>query len=823
MKAAGRGQLDGRRPYGNNGSGCRSCLEGITENSDDSAALRAKVDSLEKRLRLLWEEHGRLLETEALLDRLAFLTKAVFWKTDRNGLITTVNENCEPVLGYTPKEVIGKMHFYDLHPLEGREEFKKWCMKVFEKREAFVNHINPAVTGSGRRIWLITNGIPIFGPGGSLKGYQGIDVDITERKNAEDALRVKNYVFHSSIAANSISDTRGVVSEVNDAFLRLWGYESREEVIGKHFARFLAEPRDTGNFIEIMRTRGLWIGDFQAKRRDGTIFTAHGQVTVVADETGRHIGFQSSMLDVTASRTVSDRLRESEARNRALLNALPDIMFLLDADGVFVDYHASSAGQLLIPPDAFLGKSITEVLPEHIASPTMACMRDVALGREAAPFRYEATLHGETRFFESRIVTCAEDRFLTIIRDVTDLVLAEKEHESLQDQLRQAHKMESVGRLAGGVAHDFNNMLSVILGHSEMALEKLPPSHPATEDLREIRQSAERSADLTRQLLAFARRQSVSPRVVNLNDVVRGMINMLRRLIGEDIELHWMPGKELWPVLVDPSQMTHLLANLCINSRQAIPGAGRINISSENTVLGADYCQFHPGSRPGEYVMLTIADNGCGMKQETLDHIFEPFFTTRQQGQGTGLGLATVYGIVKQSNGYIEVSSEPGRGACFKVLLPRCMEPAEPGLLEPPPPAALRGDETILLVEDEKSILEMTGIMLENLGYHVLYASTPHRAMELAEENRDRVRLLITDVVMPERNGRDLAHTLREVIPNLRCLFMSGYTSNVIAQHGVLEEGMHFIPKPFTSRALAASVRMTLDEPATENRGSCQP
>jgi PAS domain S-box-containing protein len=796
-------------------------VEGITENSDDSAALRSKVDSLEKRLRLLWEEHGRLLETEALLDQLASLTKAVFWKTDRNGLITTINENSEPVMGYSPKEVIGRMHFYDLHPEEGREEYRKSCMKVFEKREAFVNHINPAVTSSGRRIWLITNGIPILGPGGSLKGYQGIDVDITERKNAEDALRVKNYVFHCSIAANSISDTRGVVSEVNDAFLRIWGYESREEVIGKYFTRFLAEPRDTGPFIEIMRSRGSWTGDFRAKRRDGSTFTAQGQVTVVADETGRHIGFQSSMLDVTASRNVSDRLRESEARNRALLNALPDLMFLLDADGVFVDYHASNPGQLLIPPEAFLGRRITEVLPENIASPTLACMRNVALGREASPFRYEASLRGETRFFESRIVTCAEDRFLTIIRDVTDLVMAEMEHEDLQDQLRQAQKMESVGRLAGGVAHDFNNMLSVILGHSEMALDKLPPSHPASEDLNEIRKSAERSADLTRQLLAFARRQSVSPRVVDLNDVVQGMMNMLRRLIGEDIELQWSPGRELWPVLADPSQVTHMLANLCINARQAIPGAGRIGISTENAVIGDDYCQTHPGSKPGDYALVTITDNGIGMNRETLDHIFEPFFTTRQQGQGTGLGLATVYGIVKQSNGYIEVSSEPGRGTAFKVYLPKTLEPAEPRTREQPVPAALGGDETILLVEDEKSILEMAGIMLESLGYHVLYASTPRRAVELAEMNRDLVHLLITDVVMPERNGRDLAHILREIIPGLRCLFMSGYTSNVIAQHGILDEGMHFIPKPFTSRALAASVRTALDQPAAENRDSC--
>jgi signal transduction histidine kinase/CheY-like chemotaxis protein len=528
---------------------------------------------------------------------------------------------------------------------------------------------------------------------------------------------------------------------------------------------------------------------------------------------GALIGYRGIDVDVTKQRDTEAKLRESEARNTALLNALPDIIFMLNGDGVFVDFHASSEARLLIPPDVFLGRSIREVLPGEIAENTISRIETVCRGRDATPFRYEANVASETRYFESRIVACSDDRFLSIVRDITDLRRAELEQEALQAQLRQAHKMESVGRLAGGVAHDFNNMLGVIIGHNEMAMEKTPPSSPVMADLREIQQSAERSAELTRQLLAFARRQSVSPRVLDLNKALDGMLNMLRRLIGEDITLDWLPGKDLWPVLVDPPQMSQMLANLCINARQALPGTGRITIATDNITLGPEFCALKPGSRPGDHVKLSVSDNGCGMDRETIAQVFEPFFTTRKQGQGTGLGLSTVYGIVKQSNGYIDVESEPGLGTTFRVYFPRSTTPAVDFLDEEFMPMAPGGHETIILVEDEKSILDMVATMLANLGYDVLSTSSPSEAVAIARRHRERIRLLITDVVMPELNGRDLAWNLKSIIPDLKCLFMSGYTSEVIAHQGVLEEGVHFIPKPFTSRGLAASVRKALNEP----------
>jgi CheY-like chemotaxis protein len=371
--------------------------------------------------------------------------------------------------------------------------------------------------------------------------------------------------------------------------------------------------------------------------------------------------------------------------------------------------------------------------------------------------------------------------------------------------------MESVGRLAGGVAHDYNNMLGVILGHAEMALERVAPTEPLCHNLKEIRKAAERSADLTRQLLAFARKQTVAPKVLDLNKTVRAMSGMLRRLIGEDIDLAWMPGKELWTVNVDPSQIDQILANLCVNARDAIAGVGKVTVETGNISVDEAYCADHAGFVPGEYVLLAVSDNGCGMDAEVLSHLFEPFFTTKALGQGTGLGLATVYGAVKQNNGFINVYSELGQGTTFKIYLPRHAAkqapPAEAGRAQ----AEGRGSETILLVEDEPAILKMVILMLEREGYTVLGAGTPGEAIRLAREHAGRIDLLMSDVVMPEMNGRDLAKNILSLYPDIRLLFMSGYTANVIAHQGVLDPGVHFLQKPFSRVHLIAKLREALD------------
>ncbi|MEI7988892.1 MAG: ABC transporter substrate binding protein [Chloroflexota bacterium] len=398
-----------------------------------------------------------------------------------------------------------------------------------------------------------------------------------------------------------------------------------------------------------------------------------------------------------------------------------------------------------------------------------------------------------------------------IVQDITERKQAEKEKEQLQDQLLQAQKMESVGRLAGGVAHDFNNWLGVIMGHAEMAAAKTQLDQEIRKDLLSILNAAQHSAELTRQLLAFARKQPIYPRVLDLNAAISDILDMLRRLIGEDIQLIWKPGKDLWHVRFDPSQIDQILANLLINARDAIAGAGEIVIETENIVCNEAYCAGYVGFSPGEYALLSVSDNGSGMDQETLAHIFEPFYTTKVVGKGIGLGLATVYGIINQNNGYIQVSSQPGQGTTFKIYLPRVEADVAKKAAAESIDLPLKATETVLLVEDEQALLEMQKDWLEELGYKVLAAGTPAEALRLAEDSSvGFIHLLITDMVMPGLNGRQLAERLSVLQPDMKCLFMSGYTADIIAERGVLPEGVHFIQKPFLHEDLAVKVYQAL-------------
>ena len=393
---------------------------------------------------------------------------------------------------------------------------------------------------------------------------------------------------------------------------------------------------------------------------------------------------------------------------------------------------------------------------------------------------------------------------MTVYRDTTDF-------KKMEAQLHQAQKMESVGRLAGGVAHDYNNALSVIIGFTELAMLEVDPTEPLHSNLNQVLAAANRATDITRQLLAFARKQTITPKLLDLNENIESMLKMLRRLIGEDIDLTWLPGANLWPVKIDPSQVDQIMANLCVNARDAIGGVGKITIETENITFDEDYCAYHAGFVPGDFVLLAVSDNGSGIDKEILDNIFEPFFTTKDVDKGTGLGLAMVYGIAKQNNGFINVYSEPGEGTTIKIYLSRhegkAVEIQGEITVEIPPG---RG-ETLLLVEDDPSSLKLFGIILDELGYIVLTAGTPGEAMGLAEKHAGEIHLLITDVIMPEMNGRELAERLHSLCPELKRMFMSGYTANVIAHHGVLDEGVNFIQKPFSKRDLAKTVRKALD------------
>jgi signal transduction histidine kinase/CheY-like chemotaxis protein len=401
---------------------------------------------------------------------------------------------------------------------------------------------------------------------------------------------------------------------------------------------------------------------------------------------------------------------------------------------------------------------------------------------------------------------------LGISEDITERKQDEAEKTKLQAQLRQAQKMEAVGLLAGGVAHDFNNLLTIINGLAEISISELSPLDPLLPRLQGIRDAGNRAANLTRQLLAFARQQVVCPRALDLNETIGSMEKMLHRLIGEDIEFVWKPGTDIWCIYLDPSQVDQILANLVINARDAIPGVGTITIETSNTVIDEVYCATHVGTLPGEYAMLVITDTGVGMNHETLSRIFEPFFTTKEFGKGTGLGLATVYGIVKQAGGSIYAYSEPGQGTIMRIYLPRWYGGIAAAVIRDDLPKSLQGTETVLLVEDEERVLDVGREILKRQGYRVITALTPGEALLAAEKEPGTIHLLATDVVMPSMNGRELYERLQVQRPKLKCLYLSGYPSDAITQRGVLPEGVHFLQKPYSLKGLIAKVRAVLDE-----------
>lgn len=522
---------------------------------------------------------------------------------------------------------------------------------------------------------------------------------------------------------------------------------------------------------------------------------------------------RAALERLVAERTAD--LKERERSYHGLFNAIQQAIYIQDAQGRFLDVNEGAVRMYGRSREEFIGRS-----PDFVSAPGRNDLR--ALARA-----FELAWNGMPQYFEfwgvrkdgevfpkdvwlSKGSYFGQPAVIAFATDVSERKRSEAERENLQTQLQQAQKMESIGRLAGGVAHDFNNMLQAILGNTTLALEEAP-SGPIAEYLHEIRRSADRSADLTRQLLAFASRQTVSPRVIDLNDTIGGMLKMLRRLIGEDIQLQWVPGADVWPVKMDPSQVDQILANLAVNARDAIKGVGTVTIETRNVTCAETHAGDYGGCVAGEYAVLVVRDTGCGMDAETKAHIFEPFYTTKEHGKGVGLGLATVFGIVKQNRGCIRVDSEPGKGTTFTIGIPRTELTPTPSSAETPPAPVRGGGETLLLVEDEKAILRFSRESLERLGYHILTARSPLEAIEIVRRQSDPIDLLVTDVVLPEMNGRELADILTALVPGLRCLFMSGYTADIIATRGVLDEKTHFIQKPFSVDALATRIRDILD------------
>lgn len=466
--------------------------------------------------------------------------------------------------------------------------------------------------------------------------------------------------------------------------------------------------------------------------------------------------------------------------------------------------------------DRFITKPI---MPGKLLNAIMETLNGAGARKPAAPEKpvrnaeyykgYNAAL---IRKLEDKMIEIeAANRILQA--DIAERKRAEEERRRLEEQIMQARKMESVGRLAGGIAHDFNNILAVIRTSAELGMLRLKPGDPLQSTFKDILSAVKRSTELTRRLLAFARRQPISPRVIDLNETTAGMLNMLRRLIGDTIEIVWKPGEGLWPVRIDPAQIDQILANLCVNSRDAITGPGRIVIETGNASIEADTPGRQETLPPGAYVRLSVRDNGCGISKEVLEHIFEPFFTTKDVGKGTGLGLATVYGAVKQNGGFINVASEPGQGAAFDIYLPRSESAPESA---PPPtrPARQcpRGTETILMAEDDIQLVELIKASLEHLGYRVIAAAGPGEAISQAEQHPGPIHLLVTDMAMPVMNGKDLAREIQKRHPETKILFTSGYSQDIFGSGGFLERETCFIQKPYSIDDLACKVREALDK-----------
>ncbi|HJX52036.1 MAG TPA: PAS domain S-box protein, partial [Polyangia bacterium] len=507
--------------------------------------------------------------------------------------------------------------------------------------------------------------------------------------------------------------------------------------------------------------------------------------------------------------------RRSERHYRTLFETVTDGIFLVSRDEKVVEVNRAACRQLGYTREELLGMPLSQIVPrealDHLAEVQREVVSKGFVRVDASHRRKDGTIY-PVELTVSMTEVDGAPAFMAVTRDVTERRRAEEDRRRLEDQLQHAVKMESIGRLAGGVAHDFNNLLTAILGNVEIANHRLRRNEGIQDLLGEVREAAMSAAGLTRQLLAFSRRQIVEPRLVDLNELIAHMHKMLVRLIGEDIELRTLPGQGLATVRVDPGLVEQVLMNLAVNARDAMAGGGVMIVETAAVTLDEEYKRSHPLVEPGPYVRLAVSDTGCGMSDEVKRHVFEPFFTTKPRGEGTGLGLATIYGAIRQSNGHVEVYSEVGKGTTFKIYLPAESGAPEALTPTPDPRPVTGGSETILVVEDDDRVRSIVTRVLRDAGYHVLVASSGEAALALAGTDGEPIHLLVTDVVMPGMNGRQLADRLAQSHPETRTLFSSGYTENIIAHHGVLERGIEFLSKPYTIDVLTRRVREVLDK-----------
>ncbi|HVC09801.1 MAG TPA: PAS domain S-box protein [Elusimicrobiota bacterium] len=616
----------------------------------------------------------------------------------------------------------------------------------------------------------------------------------------------------------AVTDAEGSIIYVNDRFCRLSGY-SREELLrqnhriinsGAHSKEFFGELWDT------ITAGKVWRGEVCNRAKDGSLFWESTVVTPIIGDDGKPVQYVVIRHDITARALMEQELRRSEENQMLAAEAAQLGIWSSDEKDGRVEWSPLARKIMGVGPEA--PASYEAYMALIHPDDREAVKREIERGfRENGRFSNEHRVvwpDGSVHWVSTtgRAYTDEQGRparTVGVVQDVTQAKTAQERLAQIELQLRQSQKMEGIGRLAGGIAHDFNNLLTAIGGYSRFLLDGLPAGDPMRDDVTEIMKAGERAGALTRQLLAFSRRQVLLPRVLDLNAVLADLEKMLKRIIGENIDFSFLPGADLGRVKADPGQIEQVVVNLAVNAKDAMPEGGRLVIETANVVLDGDYAGTHPGCAPGPYVMLAVSDTGCGMSDEVKSRIFEPFFTTKGQGKGTGLGLATVYGIVKQSRGSIYVYSEPGRGSTFKIYLPRTGEAAENEIKRPGARAA-GGSETILLVEDDALVHKFAARVLRQSGYAVLEARGPAEAIDICARSETPIDLMLTDVIMPQMHGYALAERLARLRPEMKVVFMSGYTEQ-LALDPALPQDVPFLQKPLAANAVLRKIRETLD------------
>ena len=723
----------------------------------------------------------------------------------------------------------------DIFPSLSGETFAQYRSVL--KNGCPINTEEPMHMGK-KTIHTRTQKLPIF-EREKVTGVLTVITDISERIGAEKALHDKTAllqsVFDNGPNIIILINGNGKVREINRVGVSNSGRE-KERIIGLSYGQAIncafAQGEQNCGESESCHSCSLRTQVLETLKTGKAFFEVRGKFKVGQEckgmlievlistsivEKGSETLVLATISDITKLFQAQQALLQNEERFRLLIKNSSDVLAVIDTEQR-INFISPSIERITgFQTQDMVGKTFCDFIhPDDIDK-----VQDV----------WEETLKSKDRvFYVSFSHRCKqkgwvdfdaagqnfiEDQSVKVIvislRDVTEQKRIRRDRERLQELYIQAQKLESIGRLAGGVAHDFNNMLGVILGHLEMAISEVGRHHKTFHHLEAIQKAGLRSADLTKQLLAFARRQPICPKILNLNSIIEDMQKMLKRLVGEDISIVWKPKTNLWPVSMDSSQINQILANLCINARDAMSENGTITIATDNIHVNDLAAVETESPSHSDFVQIIVSDTGCGMDSSIVQNIFEPFFTTKPIGKGTGLGLATVYGIVNQNNGFIEVDSHIGRGTAFRIFIPRAASTREAEETDWIPRKLSHGEETILLVEDDPSILKIVRIMLKKMGYRLHFAATPKEALHLVHNLKEQINLLITDVVMPEMNGKTLAEKLTMQYRDLKVLYMSGYTADVIETHGILDGGLNFIQKPFTSTALAEAVRAVLD------------